>query len=173
MWNLSKAVAVMAVATLGLSGCATMSNSELVCLVGIVGGAIVGAELHEDEEKGALIGAAVGALGCGIYKYLNGKQVAEMVEKETIYLSAVPLEEPIDIEFALTPNEGEESGPIVRLSAERAVAASTLLGDGEEGYCRPIRTELRPGGGREGEPQVYEQTKCLNAEGDWVPRTAT
>lgn len=156
-----------------MSGCATMSDGERACLMSALGGAIVGAAVHEDEMKGALIGAAVAALGCGIYKYLNEKQVVEMVEKEAGYLSAAPLDQPIDIEFALTPNEGETSGPIVRVQAERAVAASTLLGDEEEGYCRSTTTELRPSGDEDGEPQIFEQTKCLNEEGDWVPRTAT
>lgn len=174
MRNLSKATAVLAVAVFGLTGCATMSNNELACLMSTLGGAVVGAAIHEDEEKGALIGAAVGALGCGIYKYLNEKQIVEMAEKEAAYLSAAPLEQPIDVEFTITPAEGQATGPVVRLQAERAVAASALLGDQTDGDwppCRTIRTELRPGGN--GEPQIYEQTKCVNEEGDWVAMKAT
>ena len=144
-------------------------------MMSAVGGAVVGAAVHEDEKKGALIGAAVGALGCGVYKYLNRNQVVEMVEKEAVYLSSVPFEQPVDVEYAITPAEGEISGPVVRLQAERAVAANTLLGDdeGEYSQCRRTRSELRPSGNDGGEPQVFEQTKCLNEDGDWVPMTAT
>ena len=82
MRKLDRAIVTVMVAALGLSGCATMSNGEFACLVSAIGGAAIGAAVHEDEEKGALIGATVGAMGCGLYRYLNDKQIAEMVEKE-------------------------------------------------------------------------------------------
>ena len=168
-------MATLVVVTFGLSGCATMSQGELTCLVSAGVGAVVGAALHEDEEKGALIGAAVGALGCGVYRYLNENQAAEMVEKQDGYLSAVPLGEPIDVEFPLTPAPGS-TAPVVHFRAETAVAANTLLGDDEgassAAYCRRIRSEVRPSADEDADPSVHEQLRCLNAEGDWESVTS-
>ena len=175
MRKLDRAVATVMVAVCGLSGCETMSNGEFACLVSAIGGAAIGAAVHEDEEKGALIGATVGALGCGLYRYLNDKQIAEMVEKENAHLASTPPEQPIDFEFALTPIDGDGDAPVVRLQAGEAVAPSTLLGDGASGYthCRRTRSEVRSGVQEDDEPSVFEQTKCLNAAGDWEVKTPT
>lgn len=175
MRNLNKAIVAAMIAVCGLSGCATMSEGELACLMSAIGGAAIGAAVHEDEKKGALIGATVGALGCSVYRYLNDKQINEMVEKESHHLALAPPEQPIDVEFALTPKEGETVSPVVRLQAEKAVAASTVLGSDEDGYsyCRRTVSEVQPGGDEGGEPWISEQTKCLNAAGDWEPKTTT
>ena len=175
MRKLDRAIVAVMVAVCGLSGCASMSNGEFACLVSAIGGAAIGAAVHEDEEKGALIGATVGALGCGLYRYLNDKQIAEMVEKQNAHLASMPPEQPIDSEFSLTPSEGGTVGPVVRYQAVEAVAASTLLGDDAGGYshCRRTRSEVRSGMEEGGEPSVFEQTMCLNAAGDWEARTPT
>ena len=164
MGNISKAVATVA-AVFGLSGCATMSDDELTCLMSALGGAAIGAAIHEDEKKGALIGATVGALGCSIYKHLNERQIAEMAEKEAVYLSSTPIDQPIDIEFSLVPAHGEAEGPAIRLRADSAVAAE----DGK--YCRPIRREVVPMGDQDAEPQVFEpQIYCVDETGHWAPK---
>lgn len=173
--NKAKAIVVMVVAALGLSGCATMSDGEVACLMSAIGGAVVGAMVHEDEKEGALIGATIGAMGCSIYRYLSEKQAAEMVERENAHLSSVPPEQPINASFSLAPVEGSTEGPTVRLHADPAVAANTLLGEeqGEYEYCRRTRSLIRPAGDDDVEPSVHEHVKCLNAEGDWEIKTST
>lgn len=175
MRNPSKVLTAMIVVAFGLSGCATMSDKELTCLMSAIGGAVAGAAVHEDEKVGALIGATIGVLGCSIYRYLNDKQIAEMVEKESTHLSSSPPEQAIDVQFSLAPVEGRAERPTVGLHADPAVAANTLLGDDAEKYhyCRRIRSVVRPSGDQDVEPSVHEHLRCLNAEGDWEVKAST
>ena len=157
-----------------LTGCATTgrSNAEVACATALLLGAVAGAVI--DDEKGALIGLAVGGLGCAVYRYLNERQVAEMSDRTLELLAESDPEETIDEQFMLSAADGA-SRPVVSFSAGAAVEPSTLLDDqtiaraggSDFVYCREASREVRPSLGAT-DALVDESVDCLKANGEFV-----
>jgi len=65
-------------ASLGLSGCANMSDTQKGALIGVTGGALLGAAVAKDKKKGALIGAVGGGLAGGAVGVYMDKQKQDL-----------------------------------------------------------------------------------------------
>lgn len=78
---LSRGVAVLTLATLTLSGCASLSNKERGVVIGSAGGAVVGGAIGRAQgstAKGAILGAVVGGTIGGVIGHQMDQQAKEL-----------------------------------------------------------------------------------------------
>ncbi len=75
-------VAVLMLCLMIVVGCANMSKSQKGAMIGAAAGALGGAAVSDDDTKGAVIGGAVGALAGGLIGSYMDKQAEEMEEIE-------------------------------------------------------------------------------------------
>ncbi len=78
MKKLNVLTAGVIAASLTLGGCANMSNAQKGALMGVTGGAVLGAVVAKDKKKGALIGAVGGGLAGGAVGLYMDKQKQDL-----------------------------------------------------------------------------------------------
>lgn len=79
--NLSRGVAALALATLTLSGCASLSNKEKGAAIGVAVGGAAGGVIGKHQgstAKGAIIGATVGGVIGGVIGHQMDQQAKEL-----------------------------------------------------------------------------------------------
>lgn len=102
-------------ATLGLGGCANMTNTQKGVLLGASGGAVLGAVVAKDKKKGALIGAVGGGLAGGAVGVYMDKQKQDLEKQLAQEREA----------GAITIEKRDNNVLLVRMTAQTAFAVNS------------------------------------------------
>lgn len=172
----STRVAICTLATLALAGCATtqgrpqqnaLDRSINQCVGAVVIGALLGTAIaSKNRGKGALIGAGVGTVACGVLIAINNAQDKQRVrEAQVVALNSGGQRTEQFVGQDGQPRVVQTSVSEVSTPPARAIATtSTSSPDAFVGPCRNAQTAITVQGQT---AQLPPELYCRTAGGDW------
>lgn len=177
----SKALAAFVAASLLLSGCATGANGQRrsaldrsinECVAAVFIGALAGAALDKNRGQGALIGAGIGGVACGVLVAINNEHDKQEIRNAQLAALNANMQQTeqfvgqdgetktvtTSIQDAPTPAAGDTGNP--EQTDGMSTAPDTVVGP-----CRRTQTQISA---QTGSAQLPAEMYCRTAGGDWV-----